>query len=296
MENQIDPRAEYVIALDVGGTSVKSGIVARGGRVIYSRVNAIESDASADVILEAFAKIIEQQRVGMAPANVRGIAFGFPGPFDYENGISLIEGLSKFANLYGVNVKTELHARFELPILMRNDAEAAIVGEVRYGAGQNLRRLIGVTLGTGFGSAFLVNGVRVSAGRGVPPDGWLYPLLFQGQRADDTFSIRGLRTRAERADIHFDDPKQLAQRAREGDSAARALLIQFGTDLGKFLQPFPLDFEAEAVLILGGLAGAFELFKDALRTRLTVPALPSQLGSRAALLGAAELFFEKDKS
>jgi glucokinase len=91
-----------------------------------------------------------------------GVAFGFPGPFDYEAGICLIEGVEKYGALYGVNIRDAIRTRLDLgdlPILFRNDAEAAVVGETRYGAGRNYPRVIGVTLGTGCGSAFLVDGV-----------------------------------------------------------------------------------------------------------------------------------------
>lgn len=291
MPRAVELRGECVIALDVGGTSVKSGIVARGGRVRRVRVDALESDAQSNVILEAFAGAIAQHETAVELARLRGIAIGFPGPFDYTEGVSAITGLSKFANLYGVNVKKELGARFHLPILMRNDAEAAIVGEARYGAGQAYRRVMGVTLGTGLGSCFLVDGEPTGGGRGVPPDGWLYPLTFRGARADDVFSIRGLKARAAHANIQFDDPKQLARRARRGNLAARQVFEQFGAELGEFLQPFAAEFQTEVVLILGGLAGTFDLLRGGLGKTLSIPALAGRLGTRAALLGAAELFF-----
>ena len=91
-----------------------------------------------------------------------------------------------------------------LPIFFRNDAEAAILGEARYGAGTRYQRLIGVTLGTGMGSAFVVDGVKVTQGPGVTRDGWLYHVPYHARPADDVFSTRGLLTRLRAINVSCD--------------------------------------------------------------------------------------------
>jgi glucokinase len=284
-----------VIALDVGGTSVKSALIALGGRVIGEpAITSIDSSGEAESILRTFAQIIRTHLDQAQTSNVVGAALGFPGPFDYGAGICLIEGVEKYRAIYGVNMRDALRARLDLgdlPILFRNDAEAAAVGEARYGAGQNYRRLIGVTLGTGCGSAFLVDGVPVTFGLGVPPNGWLYPVLFRGIRADDTFSRRGLEARLRAAGITELSVKDAAVAARAGDVTARQIFEAFGADLGAFLNSFAAAFAAEAVLVLGQIAGAIDLFGPPLRQALSVPALPGERGPDAALLGAADLLF-----
>jgi len=285
---------EYVIALDVGGTSVKSGVVARGGRIVGAPdVTPIESNAAAEVVLDALAAIVQKRLDTLPRSSVLGIGLGFPGPFDYEHGICLIAEQPKFRHLYGVNVKAALAARLGMDaseIRFRNDAEAAIVGEARYGAGQAYRRLIGVTLGTGLGAAFLEDGAAVRTGRGVPEGGELYPEWFRGRWADDWFSIRGLVARARAAGAVSDDPQGLADAARSGDAALRRVFDEFGKDLGAFLTPFVVGFGAEAVIVLGGLAGAFDLFGAGLAAQMPVPVKLGELGASAALLGAGELF------
>src|SRR5688500_1168610 len=136
----ISPSAR-VIALDVGGTSVKSALIALGGHVIGEPViTPIDSSGEAESILRSFAQIISTHLGQAQTSNVIGAALGFPGPFDYGAGICLIEGVEKYRAIYGVNMRDALRARLDLgdlPILFRNDAEAAAVGEARYGAGQN---------------------------------------------------------------------------------------------------------------------------------------------------------------
>ena len=284
-----------VIALDVGGTSVKSALVAPGGHVIGKpSITPIDSSGEAENILTTFAQIISTHLGEGHTSDRRGVAFGFPGPFDYGAGICLIEGVEKYGAIYGVNIRAALRARLnlrDLPLLFRNDAEAAVVGETRYGAGQDYRRLIGVTLGTGCGSAFLVNGVPVTSGPGVPPNGWLYPVSFRGLRADDLFSQRGLQAHLRAASVTSVDVTKAAAAARAGDLAARQVFEAFGADLGRFLNSFAVAFAAEAVLVLGRIAGAIDLFGPPLRQALSVPALPSELGPDAALFGAADLLF-----
>lgn len=282
-----------VIALDVGGTSVKSALVAPEGRVVGEpAITPIDSSAEADSILRTFAQIISTHLGESHNHNLLGVAFGFPGPFDYAAGICLIHGVEKYGAIYGVDIRAALRARLnlkDLPILFRNDAEAAVVGEARYGAGRDYRRLIGVTLGTGCGSAFLVDGVPVTSGPGVPPNGWLYPVLFCGLRADDVFSRRGLEARLQAAGVTARNVKAAAAAARMGDVHARQVFEAFGADLGKFLNSFAVAFAADAVLVLGRIAGAMNLFGPPLREALSVPTLPGERGPDAALLGAADL-------
>jgi glucokinase len=284
-----------VIALDVGGTSVKSALVAPGGHVSgKSLVTSIDSSGEAEGILSTFAQIIRAHLDECRTSNLLGVALGFPGPFDYAAGICLIEDVEKYAAIYRVNMRDALRTRLnlgDLPILFRNDAEAAVVGEARYGAGLDYRRLIGVTLGTGCGSAFLLNGMPVTSGPGVPPNGWLYPVLFHGLRADDVFSRRGLEARLRAAGVIDLSVKDAATAARAGDIGARQVFNTFGADLGSFLNSHVVAFAAEAVLVLGRIAGAFDLFGPSLRQTLSVTALPGERGSEAALLGAADLMF-----
>lgn len=285
------------IALDVGGTSVKSAILAPGGRVIGApSVTPIDSAGTAPAIVGALAHIIAGHLEALEPARVAGIALGFPGPFDYAAGICRITGVEKYEALFGLDLRRALRqklGRGDLPICFRNDAEAAIVGEACYGAGRRFRRLIGVTLGTGFGSAFVVDGAPVTAGPGVPANGWLYPLRFHGVRADDCFSRRGLVARLQAAGLPLGDVKPAAESARGGDAAARGVFAAFGADLGTFLNPIAAEFQAEAVVVGGQIAGAFDLFGAALQGPLTVPARAGERAGEAALLGAAQLLFNQ---
>src|SRR5687768_4609323 len=281
-----------VIALDVGGSSVKSALVATGQQIV-GKVCAedIESGATADMILNTLAAIITGHLDKVK--TVRGIAFAFPGPFDYEQGICLIQNQAKFDALYGINVGARLKKVLHMPTLQikyRNDAEAAILGEACYGAGTSYSRVIGLTLGTGLGSAFIAEGVVITEGADVPPNGWLYSFPFGNQRADDVFSTRGLLARLRKRGIHATDIASALQKGDKDSNALEASFASFGSDLGMFLNPFVADFRADGVLVTGGISEVWNRFAPSLIGPLSVPVLRGALGSRAALLGAADLY------
>jgi glucokinase len=267
------------------------------GYIVGQRaITPVDSAGGAESILAVFTRIIEGHLEQIPSADLLGVGIGFPGPFDYEAGVCLVEGVEKFGSIYGVNLRQALRARLDRldhPVLFRNDAEAAIVGESCYGAGRPYRRLVGITLGTGCGSAFIVDGQPVTSGDGVPPNGWLYPLSFRGMRADDIFSRRGLEDRLRAAGAASYDVREAAGAARAGNAQARQVFEAFGEELGVFLHPFTAAFHADALIVLGRIAGAIDLFGPALRQALPVPVLQAQRGEDAALLGAADLIFKQ---
>ncbi|MFN8379921.1 MAG: ROK family protein [Anaerolineae bacterium] len=292
-----------IIAMDVGGSSVKSGLIDPDWlrhppepfptAQVYATTTPVATEAPAPIVLGALAGIIrsEMDRAGSRP--VLGVGFGFPSPFDYERGICLIDHIYKYQALYGMDVGAALRLQPEmpdLPIAFRNDAEAAIVAEAVYGGGRFYHRVIGLTLGTGLGSSFVVDGVRQTDGPGVPSrsEGFLFPEPYRDATADDYFSTRGLLARLQEANPVIASVADGATQAKAGDARIAAVFAAWGTDLGAFLAGYAVDFRPEAVVVLGGIARAFDLFAPSLSAAVGVPVLPSALGETAALFGAAD--------
>jgi glucokinase len=284
---------QVVLAVDAGGSSIKSALVEANSRIVGGvALDAIESKASADQILNILAAIIKGYLQNFS--GVDRIAFAFPGPFDYERGVCLIQNQEKYDALYGLNISASLKEILGMPnleIRYRNDAEAAILGEALYGAGVSYSRLIGLTIGTGLGSAFIAEGNLITEGNDVPPHGWIYSCMFENQRADDVFSTRGLLARLRERGIGAVDVASALQVADEDSAAIAEAFASFGVDLGAFLEPFVSTFRAEAILVTGGIAEAWERFATSLSRSLSAPILKGTLGRRAALLGAAALYF-----
>ncbi|MEL6525497.1 MAG: ROK family protein [Chloroflexota bacterium] len=280
---------EIIIALDVGGSSVKSGIVDTQGEVSHIRKTPVNSQGDAETILNTFALVVQSYLT--EDRRIKGIGVGFPSPFDYDNGICLIEGVQKYEAIYGINIGDELLSRTDLdvPIRFRNDAEAALVGEAIYGAGKPYDRFIGVTLGTGMGSSFIAERERVSVGDGIPEGGFLFPVHFQGEQADEWFSTRGLLRRFADDGYVIDNVGDAATFARAGNDGLAKVWDAFGRDMGLFLHSHLQAFQAEALLVSGGIAAAYDLFADGLITEVSVPVVCGALGEKGALLGAAAL-------
>ena len=283
--------SRFIIALDVGGSSVKSGVVDLISHQITDFTNTpINSGGSADAILSTLSDIIQQH--WEQSANVVGVGLGFPGPFDYETGISWIAGVAKFEAIYGMNIHDALKATLPdstTPIRFRNDAEAAIVGEGVYGVGRAYSRIIGLTLGTGCGSAFLIDGVPQTQGKGVPDNGWVYQIVYQDEAVDEIFSIRGLLKRLASASLEVESVFDAIQQAQSSPQI-RAVLESFGDDLAQFLKPLVAEFGADVVILQGGIAQGFPYFVDAMKPHLNIPILAGELERDAALLGIANLF------
>lgn len=276
-----------ILALDIGGSSIKSGLV-NGETVQGQKKTIIDSRASREKIIATFSTIIQSYFEKEA---IEGVAFSIPGPFDYDNGISYIDASqNKYGAIYGVNLKKELIARLSLscPISFRNDGESAVVGEALFGVGKPFGRLLGITLGTGFGSAFIEGGRPQIEGIGIPKNKPLYDCMWNNQRADDVFSIRGLESRLK--EIGFTGTLKTAAEKGKTDSEIRRVFEFWGDELGQFLKEFTDLFGAEALIVQGGLSGAFELFMDSLQNNLTAKVLKHTLAEKAALLGAAEKF------
>ena len=281
-----------VIALDVGGSSVKSGLVKSDGLVDFVCHTPINSQASKEKVLRVFAEIIQTVLPKVNPNEFLGIAIGFPGPFDYKNGLCLIQGQSKYDNLYRMNIRDELSKLldFKKPILFCNDAKAAITGEANYGAGKDFDRVMGITLGTGLGAGFIVNGVSVYTGQGIPLNAELFLFEFNGKRADDLFSTRGLIERFRQSGFHYSNIAEATKDIQHGHTFLIEVFREFGKDLGRFLRPFVDDFGADVLIVLGGIAGALNYFRSKLEDQLDIPVQPGKIQD-AALLGAAKLFY-----
>lgn len=291
------PRA--VIALDVGGTAIKSGVVnPDAGVVLDRRTTTFNSNGPAAEVLGVLANAVRLHEGLVGPLTDASLGLAFPSPFDYDQGICLIEPgpQGKFANLYQCNVRQELSERVETPaenIRFINDARTAVLGEARFGAGVGFIRMIGLTLGTGLGSCFVADGAVAVGKRGVPKgEGMLYSEPYEGGIADDAFSIRGLLGRFPNRDVPL-DIKTAARLAREHDFELGKAFRDFGRDLGRFLKPYTTKFKADGVVVMGGLANCFDLFGSEMEAELDGPCRRGALqGSDAAFLSVAELFHE----
>ena len=290
----------YVVSADIGGSHITCCAAdARNGRVLDGSVVKISVDgtgAKSD-ILDAWADGIRAVAARRSPGTPVGVGFAMPGAFDYRTGVAAFRGNDKFESLFGVDVGKVLTdiLGWSAPMRFINDATAFAAGTAWRGAGQAHRRLIAITLGTGFGSAFVEDGVPVAAGDRVPEHGCLWHLPYRDGIADDYISTRWFEKQyALLTGSPAKGVKSIAEHAEEHPGAA-AIFHEFGRNLGGILAPWVDTFEADALILGGNVARAMALFSpalsDAMREHGVRPAIAvCPLKEAAALLGAARLF------
>ena len=216
-----------------------------------------------------------------------------PGPFNYNEGISLINNLGKFDSLYGVNIGQYLSHTFGLPstsIIFLNDAACFALGEYFYGTFMNTRekyeKCIFLTIGSGFGSTFLYKGEIVSQGETVPTNGWVYHVPFKNGIAEDYFSDKWIIKRyAEECKVvqKFNGVSDIP----DGEILER-VFKEMSLNLVEFIQPWVDSFKATCVCLGGNVVKYRENFLiEQLKPRLNVDVKQSILFENASILGGA---------
>lgn len=271
--------------MDVGGTHVTAAKVDLGSRSVVAGQSfrePLNADGSAEEILSALIRCAS--RLATAPGTHWAIAV--PGPFDYESGTARHSAVGKFDALYGVDVRAALSPR--LPgaagVTFHNDAQAFLAGEWWAGAAQGHDRAVGITLGTGVGSSFLIGGRTLSYGPGVPPEGRVDLLRYAGLPLEETVSRRAiLRAHEHAADGDPGiDVRQIAERARGGDRVAAEVFSHTFRALGMVLGPWIAAFEPTIIVVGGSIAASWDLVSGPLQEGL------AETGSWAASAGKLE--------
>jgi|SRR5579863_6380661 len=283
-----------VLAYDVGGSHVSAAVCHEDGLRLERVVSAPHpaektSDAFVDLIFRLGSQAAESLRC------VAGAALALPGPFDYAAGISLAR--HKLPYLYGVDLRQALAVRFGWEpgqVRFLNDAAAFLLGELGAGAARGAARAVGVTLGTGIGAAFAVNGQVVTNGPGVPPGGEIWNFPSNGGIVEDSLSSRRIQ-----ADYENRTGKSCAvadiAAAAPADADAADVFACYGRHLGQAVQLTVAPFLPDVVVVGGNIARSAHLFLpaankalDGLDIRLEI----SALFDRAPLVGAGAAWLQ----
>ena len=289
------------IGADIGGSHITcAAIDLSSGKLLRDTLTErpVDNKASADMIIGVWSEALSAVIKNVDGSQLKGIGFAMPGPFDYVKGISYIKGVAKYESLYGLNITDAISSRLKVPddflIRFMNDASAFAVGEAWAGSASSVDRSLSITLGTGFGSAFIADRIPIVDGPLVPKIGCVYHLPYLNGIADDYFSTRGLLGRYKNlTGKQLSGVKEMASLAGS-DKEVLNLFIDFGDKLGEFLAPWLKGFGAEILVIGGNISHASNLFGSVLEERLKKENVHckvalSTLKEDAALLGSAYL-------
>lgn len=277
-----------VAGADIGGTHVTAGLVDINNRkLIDSSLVRKHIDPAADsntIIREWCDAILDCHST--AGIDIQKIGIAMPGPFDYANGISYIKGLHKYENLYGLNVKNKMAEQLQVDpaqISFKNDAQAYMAGELFCGCAIGYSNVVGITLGTGLGSATYHNNEQ--------QEGDLYRMPFREGVAEDYISSRWFIFEYEkRTGNTVKGVKELVDRMH-AEPHITQLFETFGATLAEVLLHRYKDQDPEIIFIGGNIARAWDYFIPSAVKYLenhnsSIKLTKAILGEKAALIGA----------
>ncbi len=315
---------QYVVGVDVGGQTSKIGVVdARGDVLVQSVIRTDGHSDAADFVADLSAAIKELVVKADKVGEIRGIGVGAPNGNYYTGEIAFAPNLEWAANEAVPFSRMLSEALGGIPVSLTNDANAAAVGEMTYGAAKGMKDFIMITLGTGVGSGIVINGQVVYGHDGFAGElGHTCAVRHNGRQCNcgktgclEAYcsAIGVARTAREWLDM-TDEPsllrelekitsKDVYEAAKEGDALALRVFNFTGAMLGRSLADF-IEFSApEAIVLFGGLARSKEFIYEPTYKAMNENVLPlwkgkvdllfSQLKeSDAAILGASALAWE----
>lgn len=313
----------YVVGIDVGGQTSKIGVVDARGTVLAQTVIRTDTYDTVEPYIAELAEAVNRLiKDTQTEGKVRGIGVGAPNGNYYtgtiENAPNLLWGHQRveFAKLL-----TE--AMGGIPVALTNDANAAAVGEMTYGAARGMKNFIMITLGTGVGSGIVINGEVVYGHDGFAGELGHTSAVRNNGRACGCGKTGCLETYASATGVArtarewlelSDEPsllrgldtiasKDVYEAAKEGDRLALKIFEFTGKILGRSFADFVAFSAPEAIVLFGGLARAKEFLTEPIEEAMNSNLLPlwrnkvklvySQLKeSDAAILGASALAWE----
>ncbi|MEX6686739.1 ROK family protein [Danxiaibacter flavus] len=324
MSSTISPSLEALaIGIDIGGTGTKFGIVDKVGNVLFSSEISTKKHKTIETFIDELydsLSVLIQKAGGIG--RMKGIGVGAPNGNFYTGTIEYApnlpwRGIIPLAKL--------IQDKFQLPVVLTNDANAAAIGEMMYGAAKGMKDFIMITLGTGVGSGIVANGQLIYGHDGFAgelghtitiPDGRYHEGTGKKGSLESYASATGVRLTALEVMEHTDKPsslrdlpkdelnsKHVYDAAMQGDEVAKEIFEYTGKILGMALANFVMFSSPEAIILFGGLTKAGDLILKPTREHMEanliqvfhnkVKILVSHLKeSDAAILGASALAWE----
>ena len=311
------------IGIDIGGTSIKGAAIDSNGRVYETFSMPFIKGEAGEITINKLAELVKEYITAHGLEDkIVGIGIGSPGTLDVENGIV------NYANNLGWNelhVADIMHETLPYPVRLTNDANAACLGEAKFGAGKSYETIIMLTLGTGVGGGIIINGKLFEGNECKGGEIGHTVIVVDGEPctcgrkgcleayASATALIRETKKAMKlnkrsllwqiSPDVDLVDGKVPFEAAKQGDKTAIEVLDNYIKYLGEGILNFCNIFRPNIVVLSGGVANAgaylFDRVNEYIKERNygykftpAVKVVPAELGYDSGKIGAAALFFD----
>jgi glucokinase len=297
---------QYVIGVDLGGTHARVGVLTPGGSQVAVAEQALPEKRTPRTAVEVTSALIKKLMQGNHLTAILGIGAGVTGPVIPSQGTMISPHTDPPWQF--VPYSAPLAEEFAVPVVLENDADAAALGEYWQGAGRGVERLYVVTVGTGIGTAYIVNG-EIFRGRGDwHPEGGHQIIdpasgstcycketgCWEALASGDGFTAQCRKRAVEEpvwlTRLGLTAAEQLTsslvvQAARKGDRVAHELVEKEAYYLGVGLLNIISFFVPDKIVLSGGLMKHFDLFE---------PGIRSVINRHEVLVPASEVIIEPD--
>lgn len=314
---------KYAVGVDLGGTNIKIGIVSQKGKVVEKI--SLNSKAEGGPV-----KVVKQIKAGIKEIlagnkkKIRGIGIGAPGVVSTKKGT--VENPPNFPGWTKVNLGNIIQKEFEIDCYVENDANAAAIGEMIFGAGKKFNSFVMITLGTGVGGGIILNRKLYRGEIGAAGEVGHITINYNGPRCNcgsygcieayvgNNYLISKVKSdlinspnqkilKLASNDLNLLTPLILQKAAEDGDTFSKTIISEMGEQIGAALASVSNLLDVSTFIIGGGVSGFgkplfFAINKSlvsrvitSLRNRVKV--LPAKLKNEAGIKGASALVFYK---
>lgn len=296
---------KFAIAIDLGGTSIKSAVVDSKGK-IYNRYQADSfAQVSPDKVIEQITLCVNELKKNF-DRDTAGIGIGSPGIVSK----GIVKYPPNFKNWKEVNLKQEFEKKFKMEIHVDNDAKCAGAAEILFGHGKKYKDFIFITLGTGIGGAIVTDGKIYRGEKGGAGEFGMVSINFNGPfclggnpGAIEAYLGRNYFLENEKKEIKKlgkkIDFKDIAKLAEKNNKTAKNLFKKYGFYLGISLTNYFNLMDVRTAVLGGGISNTYKYFigecnktikERSLKTiKKEFQVLRSSLSNDAGVLGAAAL-------
>lgn len=288
-------RKNMKLLFDVGGTEIKAAALDENGEMIGSIKHFdADSNAECDIVFDNMAAVIRSftNTMGEYPT---ALGMAFPGPFDYEKGISLIKGLGKYENIYGKSVPEEMVKRIpklsDRPFYFLHDVESFALGAYYKGESRGKGKTMFVCIGTGTGTAFIKDGIVLKNEEdGSPKDGWIYEHPFKEGKIDEYISVRGLKRIAKKVTGKALTGLEIFNMCAAGDEKGLEIYRLFGSDVREALEPYILSFRPDRIVFGGQISKSFCYFGEQVKALCAEKGVETEIITDTSLMAVNGLY------